>query len=101
MQIIQEFPGHFVNANNRWNPDYFSSEGSAREFRKQGDCSFPMSTTGTGRDVPPNSILLSEFYYNVRNHTPDISLVQSVGENETPSVSVGTDSPAVPENVPF
>lgn len=99
VQIIQEFPGHFVNANNRWNPDYFSSEGSAREFRKQGDCSFPMSTTGTGRDVPPNSVLLSEFYYNVRNHTPDISLVQSVGENETPAVSVGTDSPAVPEDV--
>ena len=97
VQVIQEFPGHFVNANNRWNPDYFSFEGSARSFRKEGDCSFPMSTTGTGRDVPPNSILLREFYYNVRNHTPDISLVQNVEENKAPSVSVTTDSPVVPE----
>ena len=96
VQIIQEFPGHFVNANMRWNPDYFEFELPARSFRKEGDCSFPMSTTGKGKDVPPNSILLSEFYYNVKNHAPDVSFVRSEDENKAPAVTVTPDSPAVP-----
>ena len=83
VKVIWECPGKYVSANNRWNPDYFESEGSVKSFIREGSCYMSISQTGKGADTPSPRDIVNDYFYSVRNVAPEISRV------EEPSVDAG------------
>ena len=74
VKVIWECPGRYIQANNRWIPDYFESEGSVNGFKKEKSCYISISATGKGKEVISPRDTINELFYSARNTQPEISL---------------------------